>query len=185
VSTTFTLPGTEVPSIFDPGDVLGVIGVASGNSLLMLSFPGDSGEAVFEVDPLEDGLEALGTAWELDGVPWERLLLAGHEGYLPRSMLGFIGEQVDVTAQFVELTFGSITDLGGEIAGEIEAEGSTLIAQLSPLEVVYDVVGLGDDSIIGYRIRVVAMEISGGYAPDLVHRSPLCARGVTETGLCI
>jgi len=185
VSTTFTLPGTEAPSIFEPGDVLGVIGVASGESLLLLSFPGESGEAVFELGPLEDGLEALGTAWEIDGVPWERLLLAGHEGYLPRSMLAFIGEHVDVSAQFVEMTFGSVTELGREIAGEIEAEQMILIARPSPLENVYDVIGLGDDSIAGYRIRVVAREISGGYAPDLVHRSPLCARGVTETGLCL
>jgi hypothetical protein len=162
-----------------------VIGVESEPSPGLLSFPGQSGEPVFEVSPLEDDLEALGRAWEIDGVAWEWLLVQGHEGYLPRSWLGFIGEPEDVTSQFAALTSDSVARLGEEIASEIEATKTVLVAQASPLEVVYDVVGLGDDSIAGYRIRVSAREEdTGGFAPESVERSPLCTRGLTATGVC-
>ena len=184
-STTATLPGNEVPSIFEAGDVLGVIGVESEPSPRLLSFPGQSGEPVFEVSPLEDDLEALGRAWEIDGVAWEWLLVQGHEGYLPGSWLGFIGEPEDVTSQFAALTSDSVARLGEEIASEIEATKTVLVAQVSPLEVVYDVVGLGDDSIAGYRIRVTAREVTGGFAPESVERSALCTRGLTATGVCL
>jgi hypothetical protein len=184
-TTTTTFPGNEVSSIFEPGDVLGVIGVESGSSLRLLSFPGQSGEPVFEVSPLEEDLESLGRAWEIEDVAWEWLLVQGHEGYLPRSWLGFIGQPEDVTSQFAPLTSDSLARLGEEIASEIEATKTVLVAQASPLEVVYDVVGLGDDSIAGYRIRVTAREVTGGFAPESVVRSPLCTRGLTATGVCL
>lgn len=184
-TTTATLPGNEVPSIFEPGDVLGVIGVESGSSPRLLSFPGQTGEPVLEVNPIEDDLEALGRAWEIDDVAWEWLLVQGHEGYLPRSWLGFIGEPEDVTSQFAQLTSDSVARLGEEIASEIEAANTVLVAQPSPLEVVYDVLGLGDDSIAGYRIRVAAREATVGFAPESVQRSPLCTRGLTATGVCL
>ena len=184
-TTTVTLPGNEVPSVFEPGDVLGVIGVESEPSPRLLSFPGQTGEQVFEVNPVEDDFEALGRAWSIDDVAWEWLLVEGHEGYLPRSWLGFIGQPEDVTSQFAPLTSDSVVALGEEIAGEIEAANTVLVAQPSPLEVVYDVIGLGDDSIAGYRIRVSAREATGGFAPESVQRSPLCTRGLTATGVCL
>jgi hypothetical protein len=91
-------------------------------------------------------------------------------------MLAFIGEPDDVTDLFASTSTDSVETLGEAIAGEIEAVEIVLVGS-SSLEVVYDVLGLEDDSLAGYRVRVVAMESSGGFVAELVERTPLCARG--------
>jgi hypothetical protein len=54
-----------------------------------------------------------------------------------------------------------------------------------PFEVTYDVLGLEDDSVAGFRIRVEAVMDEGGYTPELVERTPLCSRGISDDGLCL
>jgi hypothetical protein len=51
--------------------------------------------------------------------------------------------------------------------------------------VVYDVLGLGDDSVAGFRVEVTAIGGSGGYGPALVMRTPLCSLGIGEDGRCL
>jgi hypothetical protein len=162
-----------------------VIGAAEGVTHWLVAFPDGLGDVERELEPLDTGLEALGRAWEVDGVLWELMLFDEREGYFPRSMLAFIGEPEDVTERFTGVSSSSMEELGAEIAGEIEATATILVALPGALEVVYDVVGLEDDAVAGYRIRVVAVESSSGYAPELVERTPLCARGIDDAGLCL
>lgn len=179
------LPGAEADSTLEPGALLAVIGAVEGVTHWLVAFPDGLGDVERELDPLDTGLEALGRAWEVDGVLWELMMFDEREGYFPRSMLAFIGEPEDVTDQFTGVSTSSMEELGVEIAGEIEATEMILVAQPNELEVVYDVLGLGDDAVAGYRIRVVAVESSSAYAPELVERTVLCARGVDDTGLCL
>jgi len=184
VETTFTLPGSETESVFTAGDMVGVIGAAHDVTHWLISFPGGLGGVERELLPTQTGLEAVGTAWQVDDMFWERLRLGDREGYFPRSMLGYIGEPEDVTSLFNALSAESVESLGEAIAGEIEAAEIVLVGS-SPLEVVYDVLGLGDDSVAGYRIRVLAIEDSDGFVAELVQRTPLCARGWDdESGRC-
>ena len=179
------LPGAEAESTLEHGDLLAVIGAVEGVTHWLVAFPDGLGDVERELDPLDTGLEALDRAWEVDGVLWELMLFDEREGYFPRSMLAFIGEPEDVTEQFTGVSSSSMEELGVEIAGEIEATEMILVAEPGALEVVYDVVGLEDDAVAGYRIRVVAVESSSGYAPELVERTLLCARGIDDTGLCL
>ncbi|HVR78565.1 MAG TPA: hypothetical protein VMS99_09260 [Acidimicrobiia bacterium] len=184
VETTFTLPGEETESTFRPGDLVGVVGVDDSVTHWLVDFPGLDGVAR-EVQPTDTRLEALGIAWQVDDVLWERLAFAGREGFFPRSMLAFIGEPDDVTDLYATLNSESVEDLGAQIAGEIEATEIVLVAEPSPLEVVYDVIGLGDDSVEGYRVRVIAKEVAAGFTVELVERTPLCRRGLGDSGQCL
>lgn len=184
VETTFTLPGAEAESTFRPGDLVGVVGADDGVTHWLVDFPGVDGVAR-EVQPTDTGLAALGIAWQVDDVLWERLAFAGREGYFPRSMLAFIGEPEDVTGLYATLNSESVEDLGAQIAGEIEATEIVLVAEPSSLEVVYDVIGLGDDSVEGYRVRVIAKEVETGFTVELVERTQLCRRGLSDSGQCL
>ena len=184
VETTFTLPGAETESTFQPGDLVGVIGAEDGVTHWLVDFPGQDSVAR-EVQPTDTGLEALGIAWQVDNVLWERLAFAGREGFFPRSMLAFIGDPEDVTDLYATLNSESVEDLGAQIAGEIEATEIVLVAEPSTLEVVYDVIGLGDDSVEGYRVRVTAKEADAGFSAELVERTPLCRRGLSDAGQCL
>ena len=53
------------------------------------------------------------------------------------------------------------------------------------VEVTYDVIGLGDDSVFGVRIQVKGVPTSDGFAFQSAELTPLCGRGVTEDGLCV
>jgi hypothetical protein len=184
VETTFTLPGAETESTFRSGDLVGVVGADDGVTHWLVDFPGVDGVAR-EIQPTDTGLEALGIAWQVDDVLWERLAFADREGFFPRSMLAFIGEPEDVTDLYATLTSESVEDLGAQIAGEIEATEIVLVAEPSSLEVVYDVMGLGDDSVGGYRVRVIAREVDAGFTAELVERTPLCRRGLSDSGQCL
>ena len=52
-------------------------------------------------------------------------------------------------------------------------------------EVTYDVIGLGDDSVRGYRLHVFGegLGAGGGFYLKSVEARVLCARGVTAGGL--
>jgi hypothetical protein len=127
----------------------------------------------------------LAFAWEIESVPWELVLVEGREGYLPRANLGFVARSEEITEQFAGSTSDSPLELGEEIASEIEASRVVLVGEPNDLELIYDVIGLGDDSLAGYRVRVVLVESEQGFAASLVERSPLCARGLTEDSICI
>jgi len=52
-------------------------------------------------------------------------------------------------------------------------------------EVTYDVIGLGDDAVFGYRLRVSGEEVTDGFSLNTVERTALCSRGVDGDGLCV
>ncbi|NNC44231.1 MAG: hypothetical protein HKO03_13440 [Acidimicrobiia bacterium] len=54
-------------------------------------------------------------------------------------------------------------------------------------EVTYDVVGIGDDSVLGERLHIFGQPTGDGSGFSLmaVESQVLCGRGVTDQGLCI
>ncbi len=185
VTTTTSLVGSEIESVLAPGAMVGVIGADLDGTHRLMSTPGGSGEVAAELEPTTIGIEALGVARQIDDVIWEEVRYRGNAGFFPRSMLAFIGTAEDVTDQFAGVEAESIQRLAFEVAAEIEATRVVTIAEPGPLEVVSDVIGLGDDSIAGYRVRLAAVEEDGVFRPAVVERTPLCRRGVGGDGSCI
>ena len=54
-------------------------------------------------------------------------------------------------------------------------------------EITLDVIGMGDDSILGERLHVFGDPDPGGesFTMRTVERTLLCARGVGDDGLCV
>jgi hypothetical protein len=181
---TTTLPGVDVDSSFQPGDRLGVIGVAEDSPLSLAPIPGETSGGM-ELSPTEDGLLASGVARQVEGAVWEQMQLAGEVGYLPRSSVAFLGSPENVTRLYSGVSSDTVRGLGHEIAAEIEASAIVLVAVPGPMEVVYDVIGLEDDFVAGFRIEVVAAETGDLLTPALVERTPLCSRGLSDEGLCL
>lgn len=112
----------------------------------------------------------------------------------------FVGGTDDITSRVVEI-LGSIpsaetmTALGHLVANALvpdEGEGAPQISVVEgPVvgdlgEITLDVVGLADDSILGYRLRIFAHppQAEGGFTLKTVERTLLCRRGVSGE-LCL
>jgi hypothetical protein len=85
-----------------------------------------------------------------------------------------------------------MTALGELVATAFSSEDVfTDVVQVSEVtsgdlsEVIYDVVGNGDDSVHGVRLHIFAEEGSGGFTLRSVETTTLCARGVDDDGLCV
>ena len=51
-------------------------------------------------------------------------------------------------------------------------------------EIAVDVIGLGDDSVGGYRLRIFAEEGPDTFTVRTVERTTFCSRGAGDDGLC-
>ena len=111
----------------------------------------------------------------------------------PAQLEVFVGGTDDITSRVVE-KLGSIpsaetmTALGYLVANALvpdEGEGAPRISVVEgPVigdlgEITLDAVGLADDSILGYRLRIFAHlpEAEGGFTLKTVERTFLCSRG--------
>ncbi len=106
-----------------------------------------------------------------------------------------LGGTDDITWRVVEVlgstpSAETMTDLGHLVASALvpdEGEGAPRISVVEgPVvgdlgEITLDVVGLADDSILGYRLRIFAHlpEAEGGFTLKSVERTLLCRRGVS------
>ena len=107
----------------------------------------------------------------------------------------FVGGTDDITWQVVEIlgstpSAETMTALGHLVANALvpdEGEGAAQISVVEgPIigdlgEITLDAVGLADDSILGYRLRVFAHLPDGedGFTLKTVERTLLCRRGVS------
>ena len=80
------------------------------------------------------------------------------------------------------VTLHEYDEATGEPAAEISgAIGNVVVFGGDPGEVTFDIVGLGDDSVGGYRLHIFAnpAEEGDGFVLKSVERTTLCSRGVT------
>lgn len=208
-TTTTSLPGEDFDAWPQPGDTLGVVGIAFDEELSVRAGPGSGEAEVATLSPLTD-VVATGAARIIpsDGL-WFEITVAGTTGWADGSSLLYIGATRDVTAQ-VEANIGSTTtaptmlELGRLVADSIASTGevtSRVVVTVAPTsgatgEVTYDVVGFPDDSIFGARLRITGEQVEGDLVPVAFRRAlvytivsvestALCGRGVTTDGLCV
>lgn len=158
---------------------------------------------------LDDGVVATGNARRLPTTIWYEFRVGELTGWSTAAHFGQLGVTDIVTDQIVESlgetpTADTMVELatviGGALAGDEPA--SRVVVSEAPdvfvenqAYVIVDVVGLGDDSILGYRLVVFAHPTaedwtptgSGGFTLRSVERTVLCHshRGVSTDGLCL
>jgi len=103
------------------------------------------------------------------------------------SYVAFPGDTDDATYQLPTIGGDDTQELGQQVAEFFADETSTTVMSVAPStgdlhEVTFDVVGLADDSVRGFRLRVfVSPEFN---EVTSVERTTFCGRGVSG-GLCV
>ena len=195
-TTSSTLAGEVVDFFPRPGDVLSVVGVAHNDVLNVRAAPGVFNDVVDTIDP--DGTSvALGSARDLGLAIWVEHDTGSALGWSNYAFLAFAGGTDDATAEVVgllgEVPIADTMEALGLVVAESQASTDrrsfiviTVAASIADLgEVTYDVIGLGDDAVYGYRLLVVGEPITDGFSLRSVERTALCNRGVDDVGLCV
>lgn len=191
------LPGEPIDIYPYEGALLGVTGVAAGDTLNVRSGPGTDFDVVTDLGPLAEEATATGRNRTLDdGSLWVEVTVAGETGWVNAAYVTELGVVSDITADVADVSGASTVELAEEVAaarapaGEGPTPTVTIVAGPDGSEdgevVVVDVLGLGDDAQEGERLEVVGtLEPDGSTSVVSVHATALCARGVTADGLCL
>jgi len=195
--TTTTLAGEPIE--FGPAedDIVMVAGVAYDDVLNLRAAPGADQPISDEIPPTFADLVAQGNTRDLSPGFWIEVDYEGTVGWVNFAYTAFEGHVTDETANVID-EFGerpvadTMTDLGELVAGVFDSdeEPQSDIVQVAEVvdgdltEVTYDVVGLGDDSVLGFRLHIFAEESADGFTLRTVEATLLCLRGVSD-GLCV
>lgn len=197
-TTGADLAGEPVDFFFGDGDQLGVVGVASDDVLNIRSGPGVERRIVARAEPLAEDVVATGRARSLTRSIWVEVTVGDVTGWANSAFLAYLGQTTDATAAIVDQLGGrptaeTMVDLGREVAqsqASTEPASDIVVVQrpsdADVPDIVYDVVGLGDDATLGLRLRVFGEPDPSGEAFSLrtVEQTLLCDRGVSAEGLC-
>lgn len=186
------LPGEAVDIYPYEGSVLGVVGVPVGDQLPVHAIPGDDAEVVTELDPLSTGMIATGHNRSLSESFWVELSVDGLTGWASVVNLAQPGQVADITSELdLPLEADTMEELADLVAEQRASEepASTIEVVDGPhegdlFEIIVDVVGMGDDSVLGERLHIFAVAEGEGYQVRTVESTLLCIRGVSE-GLCL
>mgnify|MGYP001546109058 CR=1 FL=1 len=196
--TTTSLPGEPIDIGPRAGDTLAVVGVAHDDVLNVRIAPGTDQPVVQELDPLSDDVVALGKARALPASIRLEVAAVGGSGWASSSFLAYLGGTTDETAAIAE-TLGetpaaeTMLDLGLMVAEALASDEppSRIVLSVAPTvgdlgEVTYDVIGIGDDAVRGFRLHVFCYPDAGGEGFVLVsvEQTVLCGRGLAGE-LCI
>lgn len=187
------------------GEIIATLGL--GNPIAFLLEVSDaSGEPIDWFDSWDGAIVATGRTRKLPTTVWHEVTVVGLVGWASGAYLAPVGLTDDITAYVIErlgerLSAPTLTELGvlvGETLASVEPL-SRVVVTVGPSvfeavgEISVDVLNIGDDSLLGFRLHVVAdphgdwmSEDPGPFTLRSVARTILCqsSRGVTEEGLC-
>lgn len=184
------------------GDVVAVVGVDHDDVLNVRAGPGTDHAIVFAVGPMVTGITVTGRAVESGASVWYEVGVSGESGWVNGAYISMLGATDDATSELAALLGSPLADddllsLGASIANSYLAEEGggwialvdlpVLAASPSIVSHVYDVIGLADDSIKGYRLVIHSTtEVASGlFLLHSVERTSMCWRGVDSDGLCL
>lgn len=192
-----TLPGEDIFSFAEAGDIIGVMGVAHDDQLNVRDLPGADQAIIATIGPTADDLVATGRARLLPGSIWYEIASGTGTGWVNSRFVAFVGGTDDMTAEFLagreRPEAETMTALGEFVAAELGSEEpksrivQTVAAAIGDLgEVTYDVIGLGDDSVGGFRLHVFAVQEQSGedFVLRTIERTVFCSRGLAGE-LCV
>lgn len=195
-ATTTTLAGVPIDLGPASGDVLAVVGLAHDDVLNVRAAPGAFNPILDTIEPTGT-TTATGTARDLGRAIWFEHDTGDAVGWSNLSFAAYAGGTDDATEEVLSVLgeipiAESMGALGLIVAGSLASlePASRIVMSVAPTqgdlgEVTYDVIGLGDDSVYGYRLHIFGEEVIDGFSLDTVERTALCSRGVDAEGLCV
>jgi hypothetical protein len=191
------LPGEPWDGFAREGDVLAVVGVEHDDVLNIRSVPGMDGAVVTTAAPTADDLVATGEARQLSQSFWYEVTVDGVMGWASVAYLAFPGAVVDDTSAYLDdherPSAETMLELGRIVAEDYASAEppSRIVMSVAPSvgdlgEVSYDVIGIGDDSVLGFRLHVFATPDEGGEGFTLrtIELWTFCGRG-SDGELCV
>ncbi|MGI9597711.1 MAG: hypothetical protein ACR2QK_16225 [Acidimicrobiales bacterium] len=190
--TTTVLPGEEIDGFPQAGATLVVMGVAHDDVLNVRAAPGTDQLVVATAEPTADDLVATGRARQLPSSIWYEVTVGGESGWVGSRFVAFLGGTDDFTAEFLDGEQAPLAetmiDLGELVADRVATDDpessvvQSVVGTVGDLgEITYDVIGIGDDAVAGYRLHIFAVEDEGGEAFVLrtIERTTFCSRGLS------
>jgi hypothetical protein len=192
------LPGDEL-GMANPGATYLVVGVAFDDTLNVRRGPGPEFEVVTELQPT-GAATATGRDRLVDSGLWFELEVDGVTGWANSVFLAQDASTQDLTSSVIDANDGqrptasTMEELGLAVAELVEPAGGEeapvqhvivtppTVGDLG--EVTVDVVGLPDDSVLGWRLVIFATPTDDGFTLSSVEGTVLCRRGVSD-GLCL
>jgi len=196
-ATTTTLPGELVDYGPEEGAVLAAIGVETTDVLNVRSGPGIDFEILTALAPLSNHAIAEGETRLLSNSAWYKVDVNGIIGWASSRYLAQLGHTYDDTVHVLETAFPyaeTMVQMGEEVAAVYTSDEprSTVTIVDGPhvgdiSEITVDVVGVGDDALVGFRLHIFAQPDPGGEGWEIksVEVTTLCGRGVTDEGYCL
>ena len=209
------VPHDEVLIVHDvpSGQIIATLDISNPYESQLKVTEAPSGEVIASFDSPTGGIVATGktrrvpdAAWT--EAVWNEVRVAGLTGWARAAYLAPIGLTDDLTAHLIDVLgerpmADTLIELGlivGEAMASEEPPSHVHIVTRPIVfealgEVTVDVLNIGDDSLLGYRLHVFATpgaedwmsEDPGPFTLRTVERTVLCHshRGVTADGLCI
>ena len=190
-TTEPTMPGQPIDGFPGPGDVLAVVGVAHDDVLNVRELPGTDQSIVATAGPTADDVVATGQARELPASIWYEVTVDGETGWAGSSFLAFVGTTDDATSEFLAGAAPPLVETMVELADLVAADfasedpPSKIVQSVAPEvgdlgEISYDVIGIGDDAVAGYRLHIFGTpaESGEGFGLKSIERTTFCTRGV-------
>ncbi len=196
------LPGERIELFPYEGAALAVVSVEADDVLNVRAGPGVDFDVVAELEPLAEGFTATGHNRSIDDDSiWAEVTVDGDQvtGWANTAFLGQPATVNDITTElYPEVadrpTAETMLELGRQVAEQRAGEGEpepTITVVDGPSvgdlgEIVVDVMGYPDDSVLGERLHVFAEPDPGGesFTVRTVESTTMCRRGVTD-GLCV
>ena len=193
---TTTLAGTPVDFGPTAGKVLAVVGVEFDDVLNVRRGPGVGEEIVATAAPTYAAFVAAGNTRQLPRSFWYEMNKDGTTGWVSAAFIGYLGEVDDATADVIafhgETPSGDSdqTVIDAVVAAFASAEPASRVTTTVALtdgdlhEVTVDVIDLGDDAVLGFRLHIFIQVEDGIHGLKSVERTLLCTRGVLG-GFCV
>jgi hypothetical protein len=193
------LPGERV-EIFPHKDAqLAVVGVAAGDTLNVRAGPGTEFDVVYDLGPTDMSATATGHNRSVGGSFWSEISVDGRTGWANTSYLLQPGQVDDVTASMFPTpadrpSARTMAEVGQAVARRRASEEppSKIVVVEEPTvgdlgEITVDVIGLGDDSVGGERLKVFAQPDARreSFTVRSVEATTFCSRGVTGDRRCV
>jgi hypothetical protein len=180
---------------------LAVVGVAAADTLKVRSGPGVEFGVLFELGPLAMNAVATGHNRSVgNGGFWSEITAGDRTGWANTAFLLQPGQVSDITAALFPTPSArpkaeTMEELGQVVgrrrAGAAEPPARIVVVDGPTVgdlgEITVDVIGLGDDSQGGERLKIFAEPGPPGarFTVRTVEATALCSRGVTKDGLCV
>jgi len=176
---------------------MAVVGVRYDDVLNVRNTPGVSGLIVTTLGPLRDDVIATGNNRLLTSSIWFEIEANGLTGWASGRFLGYLGGSGDVLAAVVaELgappaaaDFDALVALiaGTYASTEPQSRITTALAPFGeePIVTTVDVLDIGDDALLGYRLVIFGSEVApGDFQAQGIELTFICSRGVSGD-LCL